>query len=368
MSNLKRFCVVGSRDMNNYYIVYTYLKQYLPKDAIIITGGARGVDLLAEVYAEMNGHHCEVYEAQWDRFGNSAGMIRNAEMVKNSDHLIAFWDGTSPGTKNMIDAWLKRSRKVVVIDVSPSDYIVPHPNRVVHVRKEPYDIYIGRPYRNLTGSLSNPFKIDADNDRHRVIARFTDYLLKNPTMLAELVQLKDKVSSVDGGPIKLACWCAPDLCHGDVLCWLLDNVYDEMCRLANIPITTNPIIKDDDQNKEKKYKQTLEDVSSIWKLTGDRRVLTTGDGLPIASGYNGVVQDNWNNFYLEISDLDVIKTNIHVRLSDYNKLEDDNTVYIDYLSNDKSKVKVRRILTEFEDSPFKTGYWYIRTDSEIYKR
>ena len=368
MSNLKRFCVVGSRDMNNYYIVYTYLKQYLPKDAIIITGGARGVDLLAEVYAEMNGHHCEVYEAQWDRFGNSAGMIRNAEMVKNSDHLIAFWDGTSPGTKNMIDAWLKRSRKVVVIDVSPSDYIVPHPNRVVHVRKEPYDLYIGRPYRNLTGSLSNPFKIDADNDRHRVIARFTDYLLKNPTMLAELVQLKDKVSSIDGGPIKLACWCAPDLCHGDVLCWLLDNVYDEICRLANIPITTNPIIRDDCQNKEKKYKQTLEEVSATWKLTGDRRVLTTSDGLPIASGYNGVVQDNWNNFYLEISDLDVIKTNIHVRLSDYNKLEDDNTVYIDYLSNDKSKVKVRRILTKFEDDPFKTGYWYIRTDSGIHKR
>lgn len=368
MSNLKRFCVVGSRDMNNYYIVYTYLKQYLPKDAIIITGGARGVDLLAEVYAEMNGHHCEVYEAQWDRFGNSAGMIRNAEMVKNSDHLIAFWDGTSPGTKNMIDAWLKRSRKVVVIDVSPSDYIVPHPNRVVHVRKEPYDVYIGRSYRNLTGSLSNPFKIDADNDRHRVIARFTDYLLKNPTMLAELVQLKDKVSSIDGGPIKLACWCAPDLCHGDVLCWLLDNVYDEICRLANIPITTNPIIRDDYQNKEKKYKQTLEEVSSTWKLTGDRRVLTTSGGLPIATGYNGVVQDNWNNFYLEISDLDVIKTNIHVRLSDYNKLEDDNTVYIDYLSNDKSKVKVRRILTEFEDDPFKTGYWYIRTDSGIHKR
>ena len=58
MSNLTRFCVVGSRVMNNYYIVYTYLKQYIPKDAIIVTGGAKGVDMLAEVYAEMNGHPC----------------------------------------------------------------------------------------------------------------------------------------------------------------------------------------------------------------------------------------------------------------------------------------------------------------------
>ena len=368
MSNLKRFCVVGSRDMNNYYIVYTYLKQYLPKDAIIITGGARGVDLLAEVYAEMNGHHCEVYEAQWDRFGNTAGMIRNAEMVKNSDHLIAFWDGTSPGTKNMIDTWLKRSRKVVVIDVSTGDYITPHPNRVVHVRKEPYDLYIGRPYRDLIGSFSNPFKIDADNDRPRVIAKFTDYLLKQPVMIAEMVKLKHKTSQVDGGPYRLACWCAPELCHGDVICWLLDNAYEEMCRLANLPITSHPIVKEEDQNKEKKPKQTLEDVTRIWNITGDRGLLITEDGLPLTKGYRGIIQDNWNNFYLEISDLDVIKSNIHVRLSDYNKLDDDNTVYVDYISNDKSKTKVRKILTEFEDDPFKAGYWYIRTDSGIHKK
>ena len=364
MGNLRRFCVIGSRDMNNYYIVYTYLKQYIPKDAIIITGGARGVDLLAEVYAEMNGQPCEVYEARWDQFGKSAGMIRNAEMIKNSDHLIAFWDGKSPGTQHMLQEWAKRGRKSVVVDVRPEDYITTHPGRVVHVRKEPYDIYIGRPYKELTGSFGTQFKIDANNDRNRVIAMFTDYLLKNPDMLRDLVQLKNQKSKIDDGPLKLACWCAPDLCHGDVLCWMLDNAYEDLCRLANIPITSNPIIKESNQIREKKPKQTLEEISSIWNVSGSRDVVSTSGGLPIANGYKGIVQDPWGNCYLEVSDLDVIKNHIHMKLSDYSKADDD-VIYIDHLSNDRSKVKIRQILTEFEDDPFKTGYWYIKIDDQI---
>jgi len=39
----------------------------------------------------------------WDLHGKSAGMIRNAEIVKQADEVVAFWDGSSKGTKNTID-------------------------------------------------------------------------------------------------------------------------------------------------------------------------------------------------------------------------------------------------------------------------
>jgi hypothetical protein len=49
--------------------------------------------------------------------GKSAGYIRNDEMAQYADMLIAFWDGTSKGTKHMIDLANKRGIKVVVIDI-----------------------------------------------------------------------------------------------------------------------------------------------------------------------------------------------------------------------------------------------------------
>ena len=67
-----------------------------------------------------------------------------------------------------------------------------------------YDIYIGRPSK-----WGNPFVIGRDGTREQVIEQFRAYLLSNPTLLeAARIELAGKV---------LACWCAPLLCHGDVL-------------------------------------------------------------------------------------------------------------------------------------------------------
>ena len=75
--------------------------------------------------------------------------------------------------------------------------------RVVHCKKEPYDVYVGRP--SLFG---NPFVIGKDGTREEVIAKYRDWLLAQPELIAQLGELRGKT---------LACWCAPKPCHADVL-------------------------------------------------------------------------------------------------------------------------------------------------------
>ena len=70
---------------------------------VIVSGASRGADSLGERYAHERGYAVEKYPADWQRDGKAAGPIRNAQMAKVADALIAFWDGNSKGTANMID-------------------------------------------------------------------------------------------------------------------------------------------------------------------------------------------------------------------------------------------------------------------------
>ena len=75
---------------------------------------------------------------------------------------------------------------------------------VVHCKREPYDIYIGRP--SIWG---NPFPLRYNNSRESVLAQYTKYLMSRPDLIERARrELKDKV---------LGCWCHPQLCHGDIL-------------------------------------------------------------------------------------------------------------------------------------------------------
>jgi len=76
--------------------------------------------------------------------------------------------------------------------------------RVVHCKKEDYDVYIGRP-----GPWGNPFEIGKHGDREEVVEKYAEWLLAQPELVEKAKQeLKGKV---------LGCWCAPKLCHGDIL-------------------------------------------------------------------------------------------------------------------------------------------------------
>lgn len=96
-----KVAIVGSRDFMFPEMVISYIRT-LPKDTIIVSGGARGVDTWAEKTAKELGMQTEIYPAQWDKFGLSAGIIRNNDIVKAADKVVAFWNGRSKGTLHTI--------------------------------------------------------------------------------------------------------------------------------------------------------------------------------------------------------------------------------------------------------------------------
>ena len=75
--------------------------------------------------------------------------------------------------------------------------------RVVHCKKEYYDIYIGRPSK-----WGNPYTIGDDGTRLEVIRKYHKWLLSQEHLLKDLHELDNKI---------LGCWCFPLACHGDIL-------------------------------------------------------------------------------------------------------------------------------------------------------
>lgn len=105
--------VAGSRTFNDFQLLYDKLDILLSKkksEITIVSGGAKGADLLGEAYATSRGHHCLVMEADWKKHGKKAGYIRNEAMADAANAVIIFWDGKSPGTKHMIT--LAKNRKL----------------------------------------------------------------------------------------------------------------------------------------------------------------------------------------------------------------------------------------------------------------
>jgi hypothetical protein len=94
---------------------------------------------------------------------------------------------------------------------------------VVHVKKAPFDVYIGRAYRDQPASIfQNPFKIGPDGSRQQVIEKYRQYAKDSQIIQQGLEALRGKT---------LACWCKPDACHGDVLVEMLEGKVEPPAQL-----------------------------------------------------------------------------------------------------------------------------------------
>lgn len=119
-----KIIIAGGRDFNNYKLLkYKTLEilKTLPSGTsiVIVQGGAEGADSLAKMFAKERGAVCQQVDADWSdlyapgamikegryghRYNARAGFDRNVKMAKMSQMLIAFWNGSSPGTKHMIE-------------------------------------------------------------------------------------------------------------------------------------------------------------------------------------------------------------------------------------------------------------------------
>lgn len=112
--------IAGGREFSDYALLCEscdkfFCQKHQTHDIVVISGTARGADTLGERYAHERGYAVEKYPADWNRDGKAAGPIRNAQMAKVADTLIAFWDGQSKGTANMIDQAKTRGLSIKIV-------------------------------------------------------------------------------------------------------------------------------------------------------------------------------------------------------------------------------------------------------------
>ena len=98
-----RWIIAGGRNFEDYDLLKRTAGKVVRPGDTIISGGAKGADILGELFADRNGLDLEQYPAEWEKYGKGAGYRRNHQMSLIADGLIAFWDGHSRGTKNMIE-------------------------------------------------------------------------------------------------------------------------------------------------------------------------------------------------------------------------------------------------------------------------
>lgn len=106
--------IVGSRNYPHLDEVY-HCVGFLPKDSVIVSGGALGVDFTAKLAAYDYGLECAEFLPDWQTYGKRAGAIRNRKIVDNADVLIAFWDGESKGTMITVDMARKAGKKLAIV-------------------------------------------------------------------------------------------------------------------------------------------------------------------------------------------------------------------------------------------------------------
>lgn len=102
--------IAGSRDIRDKLVLKDAIFQSDFLITEVVSGCARGVDTLGELWAEEQGVSIARFPANWERFGRAAGKYRNADMADYCDAAIILWDGESQGTLDMIDK-MRRAKK-----------------------------------------------------------------------------------------------------------------------------------------------------------------------------------------------------------------------------------------------------------------
>lgn len=113
-----KVAIIGGRNFADYKLIKFKLLPYRASITMIISGGAKGADKLAETYAKEHNLPVKVFESDWDDleaepckimtnsmgkpYNALAGFNRNLKIIKNSDFVVVFWDGKSKGTRDSL--------------------------------------------------------------------------------------------------------------------------------------------------------------------------------------------------------------------------------------------------------------------------
>lgn len=108
-----KVAVIGSRNLK-----IENLGEYLPDSVTeIVSGGAKGIDSCARKYAKDKMIKLTEFLPQYDKYGRGAPIVRNDLIIDYADMVLAFWDGSSGGTKYVIDACKKKGKLIKIFNI-----------------------------------------------------------------------------------------------------------------------------------------------------------------------------------------------------------------------------------------------------------
>lgn len=108
-----KLMIVGSRSITGFD-----LSPYITAEVdTVISGGAEGVDRLAEQYADSHRLSKYILRPRYDLYGRAAPLKRNEQMVDLADAILVIWDGQSKGTKYTLNYSKKKNKPVTLVQI-----------------------------------------------------------------------------------------------------------------------------------------------------------------------------------------------------------------------------------------------------------
>lgn len=116
--------IIGGRDFTNYELAREKFQDYfcshfssrpLENVKCIVSGGAKGADRIAENIAAEFKLEMKIFPADWETYGKKAGPMRNESIVRESDVLLVFWNGSSKGTASSLGIAKKWKKETIII-------------------------------------------------------------------------------------------------------------------------------------------------------------------------------------------------------------------------------------------------------------
>jgi hypothetical protein len=116
-----KLAVIGSRNFTDYNFFkekLEYLTQNIKEDIVYVSGGCKNsADELIKRYCQENSHELIEFLPDYKQYGKAATHIRNSQIVEFSDALIAFFNGSSPGTKSILEKVKKKGLKIKIVKI-----------------------------------------------------------------------------------------------------------------------------------------------------------------------------------------------------------------------------------------------------------
>ncbi len=107
-----KVAIVGSRKL---FPSLEIIDKFVPYNVSqIVSGGAKGVDASARIYAKANNLPMKEFLPEFRKYGRRATIVRNKEIVNYADLVLIFWDGASNGS-NMVKEYCDKVSKHYIL-------------------------------------------------------------------------------------------------------------------------------------------------------------------------------------------------------------------------------------------------------------